>query len=478
MRIALGSSIGRTEDTVYSQSMRRLYVELLKRNIPFTDMACTGDALISRSRSIVASSFLRSDCDVLLIIDSDMFFRPEDAISLCEKAMKYDFIGAMYVTRAENPQPALLLPPDTPVVFGPLEEPVEVPFISTGFMAVTKKVFARLSEDLPECHKSWNSRGDKTAFWPFYQPYWIDWPEPDGTIYLSEDWALCDRVKKAGMKVWLDPSIRLAHQATTMRTMEDLIRPARPVPQILELAREADGSLRTGYKASGSDPVLSHLASDVAVFLKIEAPEDLAKEASGAIEELARLWNEKPKTETEWEWYKRDEVGRANILDLAKWHLNDQLAALLISSFAQFQDKGIKVLDFGSGIGTMALLLATKGNIVHCVEPNKLMREFSDYRAKKFGTKLVWRNGSDTAHNYDLAICFHVLEHLPNPQDVANQIAADLKPGGMVFTQSDFTNDNGTNPMHHLDPDDPRGEKFWEKAGLVRESELWWRKEG
>lgn len=478
MKIALGSSIGRTEDTSYSQCMRRLWVELYKRGIEFSDFTCAGDALISRSRSIVASHFLLSDYDVLLIIDSDIYFRPEDAISLCEKAMEYDFIGAMYVTRGEKSQPALMLPPDTPIVFGPVEKPVEIPFISTGFMAITKKVFARLAEDLPKCHKSWEDRGEKTAFWPFYQPYWIDWPEPDGTIYLSEDWALCDRVKKAGMKVWLDPSIRLGHNASTMRTMEDLIRQPKPAPQLLELSREADGTLRTGFLASGSDPVLSHLASDAAQFLEIATPEGLIQEATGALKTLADLWNTKQKLEPEWEWYKRPDVGRANILDLAKWHLHDTVSGMFVGNLAQFQNRGLKVLDFGSGIGTTALLMATKGNIVHCVEPNRLMRDFTSFRAKRFGTEMTFRNISGIASNYDMAICFHVLEHLPNPQDVADKIAASLKPGGIVFAQSDFTSDNGTNPMHHVSSDDPRGETFWEKAGLIRESDLWWKKEG
>ncbi|MHC4867016.1 MAG: class I SAM-dependent methyltransferase, partial [Planctomycetota bacterium] len=463
--------------TVYSQSMRRLWLELTKRGIEFEDMACTGDALISRSRSIVASSFLRSDCDVLLIIDSDMFFRPDDAISLCEKAMELDFIGAMYVTRAENPQPAMMLPDDKPVIFGPNEKPVEVPFISTGFMAVTKKVFARLSDDLPLCHKSWIDRGHRTAFWPFYQPFWVDWPGVDGNVYLSEDWALCQRVKDAGMKVWLDPSIRLGHQAATLRTMEDLIRKARPVPQVLELAREADGTLRTGYMASGADPVLAHLAEDIGAFLDIKDPALLAKTVRESRTELACLWNDKPKYETEWEFYKRTDVGKATMLALALWHLEDGLSAILVSNFSPLENRGLKVLDFGSGIGTEALLLATKGNIVHCVEPNKFMRDFTEFRAKRFGATVLFKNGSDQTSNYDMIVCFHVLEHLPNPQETVDMLVGKLKPGGVVFTQSDFANDDGHNPMHHIDEDDSSGDKYWRKAGLTKDNQLWWRKE-
>jgi hypothetical protein len=50
-----------------------------------------------------------------------------------------------------------------------------------------------------------------------------------------------------------------------------------------------------------------------------------------------------------------------------------------------------------------------------------------------------------------------------------------LKPGGRLFTESDFT-DDGHHAMHHLNADDPRGEKIWEGLGMIRENNEWWQK--
>ena len=219
--------------------MRLLWRELERRGIEYTDATVVGDALISRARSIVASAFLRSDADVLLSIDSDIWFRPQDAISLCEKAD--GIIAALYMTRSLNTQPALMLP-SKPVTMGPESEPVEVPFASTGFMAVERKVFEALSGVLPLCHQGWSDRGADTSFWPFYMPYTIPW-EGDGHMYLSEDWAFCQRAKDAGFKVWLDPQVRLGHMGTTMFTLEDLIREPKPEAQVITLARRDDGTL-------------------------------------------------------------------------------------------------------------------------------------------------------------------------------------------------------------------------------------------
>lgn len=243
MRIFLGSVLYRNVHVAYAESMALLQRELDRQAISFTYGSVSGDALISRSRSIVGSAFLRSDCDVLLTIDSDIWFRPQDAIRLCEQALERDIIGALYMTRSLQTQPAVMLPDGEAISFAADAAPVSVPFLSTGFMAVSKPVFSALSQMLPLCHRGWNDRGQDTSFWPFYMPYTIPW-EGDGEMYLSEDWAFCQRAKDAGYAVWLDPSIRLGHMGETMFTMEDLIRIARPPAQPLKLLRATSGALQ------------------------------------------------------------------------------------------------------------------------------------------------------------------------------------------------------------------------------------------
>ena len=243
MKVFLGSVVWREESVGHAQCMRQFARELDRRGIEFVDGTVVGDALVSRARSIVASTFLRSDCDVLLTIDSDIWFRPQDAISIAEKALAYDIIGGLYMTRSLQTQPAMMLP-DEPVVMAEGQEPVESKYLSTGFMAVHRSVFERLASTLPLCHQGWNDRGQDTSFWPFYMPFTIPW-EGDGHMYLSEDWAFCQRAKELGYRVWLDPSIRLGHYGSVMYTLEDLVRPPKPSPTPLALVRHANGELET-----------------------------------------------------------------------------------------------------------------------------------------------------------------------------------------------------------------------------------------
>ena len=223
--------------------MRLFERALDEQGIAFQEGFVIGDALVSRARSIAASDFLRSDCDVLLTIDTDIWFRAVDAIKLARKAEEYGIIAALYLTRGLHTQPALMLGDET-VVFAADSEPVEVPFASTGFMAVHRRVVEALAPTLPLCHQGWEDRGQDTSFRPFYMPYVIP-SEAEGNIYLSEDWAFCQRAKEQGVKVWLDPSIRLGHYANVMLTLEDLVRPPKPSASPLALTRHSDGSLET-----------------------------------------------------------------------------------------------------------------------------------------------------------------------------------------------------------------------------------------
>lgn len=244
MKLFIGSVVGRTEEVAHSQSMRELWVALTKQNIDFTDGTVVGDALVSRSRSIVASAFLRSDADVLLSIDSDIWFRPQDALRITEMAKSMDIVAGLYMTRNMNTQPALMLPEGEEITFAADSKPVKVPFVSTGFVAVHRRVFEALKPTVPLCHKGWNDRGADTSFWPFYMPYTMPW-KGDGHIYLSEDWAFCQRARDAGFDCWLDPSIRLGHMGQTMYTLEDLIREPKSAPKRLTLLRGKDGELQT-----------------------------------------------------------------------------------------------------------------------------------------------------------------------------------------------------------------------------------------
>lgn len=168
-----------------------------------------GDGFIARSRSIVASQWYRETADdVFLMIDDDIIFEPYSAeriVDMCRNG--HDIIAAAYPVRDGGHLAVRGL--NGPVDFGPDAEPVEARFVSTGFMAVHRRVLDAIVPTLPLCHANmpW-------AFWPMFDTFWIEEPDiPDSHTYLSEDWAFVQRARDLNFSAWLDPTIRLGHLA-------------------------------------------------------------------------------------------------------------------------------------------------------------------------------------------------------------------------------------------------------------------------
>lgn len=222
MKIYLGSPVYKDVVVEHHESMQ--YLSALLRQTPGVELiraTVRGDADVGRARNVAASMFLQSNADVLLTIDGDIWFGAHDALNLCGQCLnQYPIIGGLYMTRGGlNAQPAQLLGIGNQVTMQPGERPVPVEFLATGFMAVRREVFEKLTEH-PEVKLCMQSTD--TPFWTFYLQKTIPWPN-DVNLYLSEDYAFCHRAREMGYDIHLDPSIRLGHVGQYTYTLEDMI---------------------------------------------------------------------------------------------------------------------------------------------------------------------------------------------------------------------------------------------------------------
>jgi hypothetical protein len=381
----------------------------------------------------MASHFLKNEDslgEVLLMVDRDITWRSGDLEYLAWAAADTkSIVGGVYAKRGYGAGTAIRFREGQSFD----DDLIEADYASTGFFAVHRSVLEAMAQTLVPCLDSLTDRS--IDFWPFFMPMVQE--TRLGTEYLSEDWAFCERAKELGFKVYAAMRPTLVHYG--------------------EIGFTLDGS-----PAIVGSPVLDSLAEDAADFLGIASFE--AQEG-----ELARLWD----GENEEQWYKRDDVGNAYIADLADWHLN-QMPTLITENLARVRD--MKVLDYGSGIGTWALIAAMQGCEVDCIEPNDRMWAFTQHRISKMNGTLqspsqLQRLDSPDG-DYDVAIAWHILEHVPDPERVAAEIVASLKPGGALLTDSDFHVDE-LHPMHHAEGD---ADAIWEGLGLKCVGGPWWEK--
>jgi glycosyltransferase involved in cell wall biosynthesis len=242
MKIYVGSPVYRGAEVEHQESMFAL-IELVRRDpdIQMQRATIKGDADIGRARNVAATNFLeQSDADIFLTIDDDIWFSPEDALTLCKKCYNgYNVIGGLYMTRGIlNVQPAILLADNEAFTFQPDEKPLKAQFLSTGFMAMHRKVFEKMTKhpEVRYCMKT-----SKTPFYTFYLQKTIPWPN-DENLYLSEDWAFCQRAREMGFDIWLDPTIRLGHIGKYIYRLEDLLE-AHIKPCPVRLTRDPEGHL-------------------------------------------------------------------------------------------------------------------------------------------------------------------------------------------------------------------------------------------
>jgi len=148
------------------------------------------------------------------------------------------------------------------------------------------------------------------------------------------------------------------------------------------------------------------------------------------------------------DWYRRPDVSRAMVRELAAWHVGDpnvwrQNAAII--AYAQ----GPRVLDYGGGIGTLAvaLALARPELQVDILEPGPWCRSFAAHRASMMGANIRIVKNVMARQEYNTIIAMDVIEHLPRPAAFLDMAKLNLAEGGIVAINWIFHRDEG-HPQH------------------------------
>jgi hypothetical protein len=181
---------------------------LLREGLPGIEIRfklLQGESNIVEARNCLTAVFLESDCDKLLLLDSDMVFRPGQVGRLA--AHLEHVVGALYCKKKSGH-------PDYCCAGAPGQEKsvadhrglIEVERIGTGMLCIHRHVFELMKRDLP-LTTYWTHRGQQFDFWHIeYQP------GADGRLwYQGEDYAWCARWRKRGGKIFADAQVLAGH---------------------------------------------------------------------------------------------------------------------------------------------------------------------------------------------------------------------------------------------------------------------------
>lgn len=234
---------------MFCKSTNDLSALAMHYNIELKYYYLFNESLITRARNYCCDEFMRNeDFTHLLFIDSDIGFEANDVISMLalsdheDPKNEYDILCAPYPKKciawekikAATDQGHADEDPNTlenfvgDYVFNPvpgtkevkLDEPAEVLEGGTGFMLIKREALQKFKdaywEDSEMSPGGFSYKPDHVRTEHFdgtreIMMYFQALIDPESRRYLSEDYMFCQWARKAGIKVWLAPWIKLSH---------------------------------------------------------------------------------------------------------------------------------------------------------------------------------------------------------------------------------------------------------------------------
>ena len=222
------------------------------------------ESLVTRARNYCCDEFMRSEATHMMFIDSDIGFNPQDVIALLALAdndSEYDVIGGPYPKKCiswekikhavdkgvADKDPGVLEKYVGDYVFNPkngqanipLNEPVEVLEIGTGFMMIRKNTLKKFAEAFPQyAYKPDHVRTEHFDGTRKIMQFFQAEIDPKSERYLSEDYWFCQKIQELNMKTWFCPWMEMSHVGTyifggSLADLASIGAPATAAPEML-----------------------------------------------------------------------------------------------------------------------------------------------------------------------------------------------------------------------------------------------------
>jgi hypothetical protein len=199
----------------------------LSKLIKFEHNFIANESLVTRARNMLTHAFLESDCTHMLFIDADVAFDAHGVVKMLESDK--NLIGGLYAKKhidwqrvfnmAKQVDSAQQLAANAydyyvrgNVQMG-TQECVEVESVATGLMLIKRDVFAALKSSTPASKLGSAVLGQISAQ-TLVHHYFDTGLDAKTGEFLSEDYAFCQKWKRAGGKVYAAPWIKTIHIGT------------------------------------------------------------------------------------------------------------------------------------------------------------------------------------------------------------------------------------------------------------------------
>lgn len=408
---------------------------------------------VDRNRDGICKQFLnhKDKPEWLLMIDTDM----EHPVDLAERLVRWKkpIVGGLYFHRGKTHDPFVFLnAPESPDEYerigrqwAPMRDEVYDFLIRAGIPMRDGSVVV----DGVDSHALLECDAVATGAFLLHRSV-IEAIKPPWFEYIaggnSEDLIFCAKAKEEyGFPVYCDLSTISGHY---------------------HWVAMGQAQFRMNYENRGIN-VTSYTkrtaAGWLSKFYNIPIEKAIADIEAGNAHLVGDYWKERfdskqPSPSAERRFYASEKVGKLYIMELLHWNFTpvfNQLRQMLSHL------RGVNVIEIGAGIGSVALQLIIQNSNVLAVEPNQMLRDFTDLRyqemvrhtATQLGELSVvgeeWmQNVPDTS--YQAAVSFDTFEHLTEKdlRLVIKHLARVLVWGGKLYYHANWYQQD-LYPMHH-----------------------------
>lgn len=139
---------------------------------------------------------------------------------------------------------------------------------------------------------------------------------------------------------------------------------------------------------------------------------------------------------------------------MVNWHIQPRIIfdIELVENIKNKYPDAKKILDYGSGCGQNAIMLAEAGYDVAMADYDGYTFDFAKFRAKRRELNIKYYDIEKPIDDkFDIILAFDVLEHIPDDQfkDTINRLKGLKQKGGTILTTVSFGKQNGAHPMHY-----------------------------
>ncbi len=378
---------------------------------------------IDDARNRIAKAAIYSECDYIFFIDSDVLIQQGQLEKLV--SWNKDAITGVYFMRV-LPHYSLIRKKTADRLYTPIEpygtDLIKIDGAGFGCFLVKTSVFDKIE-------------------YPWFQ---FKYYQREGVWrHLGEDLYFCEQMQRAGIDIYCDPTVQCTHVGTDVTI--DIANKYKDLKSAItnEIQRaKQELSEYTGLS-------LEQVSEKCYISTELVADEY----RNHIIEK-----NEQPK-----KFYKEN---KNYIFDLTNWHVQQRriFDTNIIAEIKNKYPSAKKILDFGSGCGQNAIMLAEAGYDVAMTDYEGYTSEFAKFRANKRGLNIKFYDIELPINDkFDIILAFDVLEHVPdNEFEKTIYILKTLKQnGGKILTTISFGTQGGLHPMHY--------ESSLEKVRLVEQ---------